>query len=261
MVVARFRRLLLVATALLVAASSTLSFGSAPASAQSTDSANAAWLRVVYVDTLGRQADDAGLDFWVSRLAGGGSRTREDVVRGFVYSPEGSAVEVVRAYTELLDRQPEAGGAAFWTDYLQHNPVIILRSNLIASDEYFEASGSNNAWLSDIYLEILNRPIDGGGAAYWADQLASGRTRWDVVFSLYVSDEALGQRADDYATEILSRVMTPSERIEAIQLMRAEDERALRAQLLASDEAFEPFLEAVGLLTRAQPTQSRPVAS
>lgn len=223
-----------------------------PASAQSTESANVLWLRFVYVDTLGRPADDAGIDFWLGRLAGGGARTREDVVRGFVYSPEGSAVEVGRAYNELLDRQPESGGAAFWTDYLQDNPVIILRANLIASDEYLAASGSIDAWLSDIYLEILNRSIDSSGAAYWADQLNNGRARWEVVLSLYLSDEALGQRADDYATEILGRVMTPVERAEAVQLMRAEDERALRAQLLASDEAFEPFLEAVGLLIQPE---------
>ncbi len=242
---ARLRRsLLVVATFLAVA----LPLSTTPATAQSTDSANASWLRVVYVDTLGRPADDAGLDFWVSRLAGGGARTREDVVRGFVYSPEGSGVEVARAYNDLLNRQPESGGAAFWTDYLQNNPVIILRANLIASDEYLDASGSTDAWLGDIYLEILGRSIDSSGARYWAEQLTNGRPRWNVVLSLYLSDEALGKRADDYATEILQRVMTPSERAAAISLMRAEDERALRAQLLASDEAFEPFLEAVGLL-------------
>lgn len=246
---ARLKRFLLVVATLLAVA---LPFGTTPAAAQSTESANVSWLRFVYVDTLGRPADDAGIDFWIGRLAGGGARTREDVVRGFVYSPEGSAVEVARAYNELLNRQPELGGAAFWTDYLQDNPVIILRANLIASDEYLATSGSTDAWLSDIYMEILNRSIDSSGATYWADQLNNGRARWEVVLSLYLSDEALGQRADDYATEILGRVMTPAERAEAVQLMRAEDERALRAQLLASDEAFEPFLEAVGLLIQPE---------
>lgn len=225
---------------------------SSPVAAQQPESANVSWLRFVYVDTLGRAADSAGIDFWLGRLAGGGARTREDVVRGFVYSPEGSAVEVQRAYADLLARQPEAGGAAFWTDYLQDNPVIILRANLISSDEYFQASGSTSAWLSDIYQVILGRSIDSSGATYWTEQLNGGQPRWQVVLALYLSDESLGVRADAYAIEILGRVMSPAERAEAVALIRAKDERALRARLLASDEAFEPFLEAVGLATRNQ---------
>ena len=230
---------------------------SLPATAQSVgsegESANVQWLRDVYADTLGRPAEEAGLDFWLGRLAGGGARTREDVVKSFVYSIEGSRVEVDRAYADILSRTPESGGAEFWTNYLRIHPVTVLRANLIASDEYFNRSGNNAGWLAAAYLEILDRPIDSSGASYWIGELTAGRTRWHVIASLYLSDEALGQRANDYALEILDRTMTPAEQTAAIALIRAEDERALRANLLASDEAFEPYLLAVGLIEADSP--------
>ena len=44
--------------------------------------------------------------------------------------------------------------------------------------------------------------------------------------------------------EILERNPTTAERDAGVVLIRRGGERALRARLLASDEAFEPFLQA-----------------
>jgi hypothetical protein len=224
---------------------------------QQTDSAasaNSMWLTDMYVETLGRPADDVGIDFWLSRLAGGGAAAREIVTKSFVYSSERSAVEVTRAYSDLLSRAPDAEGGAFWTDYLRTHPVTVLRANLIASAEYYnvtvsaDPATSDRDWLDRLYLEVLERPADPTGRTYWASRLADGASRWQVVAAVYLSDESLGNRADSYAREILGRPLTPTEGAVAIALIKAEDERALRAQLLASDEAFEPYLAAIGLL-------------
>ena len=236
-----------------------LAYGSGPAAAQEPDpsnqtlglSANASWVTDLYDETLGRSPAESEVDFWVGRLAGGGAESRVQAARQFVYSPEGSGIEVDRAYADLLGRTPEAGGHTFWTNFLQSNPVTVLRSNLIASEEYYVTSGgTNGAWLRVLYEQVLARSVDAGGLAYWTARLEAGEPRWVVVWSVYLSPEALGNRADAYAEEILDRPLTPTERADAVNLIKAEDERAFRAQLLATDEAFEPYLEAVGLLGR-----------
>lgn len=238
----------------------TLFHVSGPAAAQEPDpseettaglSANARWITDLYDETLGRSPAESEVDFWVSRLAGGGAESRVQAARQFVYSPEGSGIEVDRAYVDLLGRTPEAGGHTFWTNFLQSNPVTVLRSNLISSDEYYGTSGgTNSAWLNVLYEQVLERSVDAGGLAYWNARLQAGEPRWIIVWSIYLSPEALGNRADAYAQEILDRPLTPTERADAVDLIKAEDERAFRAQLLATDEAFEPYLEAVGLLPR-----------
>jgi hypothetical protein len=225
-----------------------ISTSPALAKAPVSESANSRWLAYVYGDILGRQADEGGLDFWIGRIAGGGAESREQVTRTFVSSPEGSRREVRRAYADLLDRRTDAGGEAFWTNFLRTNRVTILRANIIASDEYFSATGDISAFITTLYQEVLGRSADPDGVEYWSGRLEAGVPRWQLVLAIYLSPESLGKRADAYAIEILGRSLTNGEKDEAVAIIRSGGERALRAHFLASDEAFEPYLSAVGLL-------------
>ena len=51
-------------------------------------------------------------------------------------------------------------------------------------------------------------------------------------------------RVDAYYREILDRAPTAGERAAGAALIRSDDERAIRQQLLASDEAFDEFFAA-----------------
>ncbi len=210
--------------------------------ASSTGSANAQWIAYAYDDLLGREADAAGVDFWLGRLAAGGDKARLQVARQFVFSPEGSAGEVERGFATVLGRQPDAAGAAFWTAFLMDNPVVTLRAALYSSDEVFTNAGGVDPWIQLVYADLLDRPPEPDGAAFWKQQVEAGVNRYVLVDFVYTSDEALGRRVDSYYAEVLGRAPTADEQAEGIAIIRASDERELRVRLIASDEKFEQFV-------------------
>ncbi len=80
---------------------------------------NTAFVQGLFEAALGRNADTAGLDFWVDALANGTSRT--DIASGIITSNEAADhanVEFVNSlYTNALGRDNDAndvGGKAFW---------------------------------------------------------------------------------------------------------------------------------------------------
>lgn len=224
-----------------------VSSGSTAAGAQrdptpTTGSANAQWIAYAYEDLLGRDADVGGLDFWLGRLAAGGDRSRLDVARQFVFSPEGAAGEVDRGFLTVLGRTSDAGGAQFWTGFLMENPVVTLRAALYSSDEVFNRAGGIDPWIQLVYADLLGRAPEADGAAFWSQQLEDGLNRYVLVDFVYTSDEALGRRVDAYYLEVLQRTPTTDERADGIAIIRAVDERELRVRLIASDERFEQFL-------------------
>ncbi len=211
-----------------------------------TNSANAMFVVASYNELLGRPADTAGLDFHLARLAAGGARSRGAFAYGMLFSAEGSRHEVRRAYTDLLDRSPDAGGEDYWTNHLQGRGVLDLRVLLLAGDEYYAAAGgTDGAWIDALYLDTVGRAADAGGRQYWLDQRANGVSRTLVAAGLYLSDEALGHRVDSYYGEALGRTPGAAERAGATATIRRIGERGLRAQIWASDEVFERYLDVV----------------
>ncbi len=211
----------------------------APASASS---ANEDWLRNVYDEILSRPADDGGLDFWLGRLAADGDTARTEVARQMAFSVEGARGEVVRAYGDLLGRSPDAAGLAYWTDFLQSEPATVLRSLLLASEERQLRAGDRTAWLDGVYREILGRDADAAGRTFWFGQLDAGLAPLLLVLEIYVSEEGINRRVDQIHRETLDRSATSAEIAESRTLLITSGERALRARLLASDEAYEEFV-------------------
>ena len=78
----------------------------------------------LYDTVFDRPPDDAGLTFWTNALRAGVGL--DDVAEVFVASPEfrdrygdlGQADFVTLLYRNVLDREPDAAGQAFWTDAL-----------------------------------------------------------------------------------------------------------------------------------------------
>lgn len=259
-IVRRQVRLRLAAVALVVPL--IVAFGAVGADAQSPDedqgstttsssytgpvsSANARFIVDGYQTLLGRQADTSGLDFHLARLTAGGSRSRQAFTYSLLYSVEGSRGEVTRAYGDLLSRAPDTEGHDYWTNHLQGRSVLDLRVLLLASQEYHNrAGGTDQAWIEALYADVLNRGADASGLAYWLERAGAGVARPLIAASIYQSDEALARRSVAHYQEVLSRDPSAAERTAAIDTIRRTGERGLRAQLLASDEAFEAYLQA-----------------
>lgn len=93
----------------------------------------------LYQDVLGRRPDAAGLQFWASLLEKG---TSSDQIRAeMMKSPEGRArvTEEVRGlYRNLLGREADAGGLAYWVNEIVTNGKSItqVRGEFQASTEY-----------------------------------------------------------------------------------------------------------------------------
>lgn len=209
------------------------------------NSANARWLVSLYDTVFARPADLGGLDHWLARVAAGGERSRLVVARSFLNSEEGARNEAVIAYQELLGREPDPQGLEFWTAFLRTGSVNTLRFQHLASAEYFEnTGGTNRSYVEQLYRDILDREIDPQGLAFYIGRLDGGTPTWWVSRSIYESPESLGNRVTAYYDDIVGRAPDAEEIADGVEQILAEDERAVQAALLASDEAFDPFLDA-----------------
>jgi hypothetical protein len=133
------------------------------------------WLsRIVtdlYLDTLGRAPDAAGLAFWLGRLRAGVSVA--SVAARFYSSDEyfdgsgGGTVEtwVSDLYEELLGRAVDAGGLAYWTSQ------VPSRGRGWVAYQLFQSLESRRARVTDLYVRLLDREPDVAGRDYWADRV------------------------------------------------------------------------------------------
>jgi hypothetical protein len=101
--------------------------GASAAPAPAATGANVEQIRAfvdrLYAQFLGRNADEAGREYWVNKILGGMSAV--DVSAGFVFSAElrdmhlSNEEFVRRAYTVYLNREPDPAGIAYWVDFLE----------------------------------------------------------------------------------------------------------------------------------------------
>ena len=89
--------------------------------AQTLDQSNGDFVRELYSNVLGRDAEQQDLDFWVSSLFNGASRS--DVVSDIITSNEASAKAnndfVESLYESALGRASEAGEKDYWTAQIE----------------------------------------------------------------------------------------------------------------------------------------------
>ncbi|HEX5444031.1 MAG TPA: DUF4214 domain-containing protein [Pirellulales bacterium] len=142
-----------------------------------------------YHDYIGREPDDAGLNYWVERMQAGLSEEQLDAA--FIGSPEyvrdhggSDPAWVTGMYHDLLGRSPDAQGLQYWTARLQsgesHFGVALG----------FAASPEREALVIDgDYRELLGRPASQAETASWVNQLASGVGRDALVAALIGSAE------------------------------------------------------------------------
>lgn len=84
-----------------------------------------------------------------------------------------------RLYQAAFARTPDAGGLAFWVDYLDDgNNLLQAAAGFIGSNEFGTVYGrnvSNAQYVGRLYENVLSRPGEAGGVAFWLGELNSGR--------------------------------------------------------------------------------------
>ncbi len=194
------------------------------------------WLRAVYVDLLGREADASGLDYWTGRLSGGMSKP--EVGQQFATTPEWLGKVIDDLYADVLGREPDAGGREFWIGQLQAGmSTAHVVSSFFASDEYFDqAGGTNEGFVDELYQAILRRSPDADGRTFWVGRLDAGEPRGTLSSQIFSSFESGKLRVESLYEDLLGRDPDPDGREYWGHYLETGDEIDLTAFLIDSDE-------------------------
>ena len=91
----------------------------------------------LYSRILHREADPAGLAYWVSVLEGS---SRGGVAAAFFSSPESRHDRVLDLYQRVLGRSPDPAGLGYWMQRLLAENDVRLAVYLASSDEFYRKS-------------------------------------------------------------------------------------------------------------------------
>ncbi|MES2346143.1 MAG: pre-peptidase C-terminal domain-containing protein [Pseudomonadota bacterium] len=110
---------------------------------------------------------------------------------------DGHGGQAYRMYQAAFNRTPDLGGLGFWIDALDKGlSAKGVAQYFLASPEFQAQYGDgigDQAFVTDLYKNVLHRAPEQGGFDFWMDALHKGTTRADVLF--YFSDSAENQSA------------------------------------------------------------------
>jgi uncharacterized delta-60 repeat protein len=202
--------------------------------------ANAIFVAQVYEDLLGRPVDAGGLTNWTGALAQGNSRTW--VVQAIAGSLEYQTKVVDSLYRKLLGRSADPTGLGVFTSALAAGATVEqVEAAIAGSPEYFNrAGGTNTAFLTALYRDILARPVDPAGSQTWGAALAGGMGRDAVAQLVLTSGEARQDLIESYYEQYLHRAADQGGLNTWVgQLTAGVPDAAIFAGILGSDEAFQ----------------------
>jgi|AntAceMinimDraft_12_1070368.scaffolds.fasta_scaffold06413_3 subtilisin-like proprotein convertase family protein len=108
------------------------------------------------------------------------------------YDPHAHVAQVLRLYDATLGRMPDALGLNNWAAQLDAGAVLSnVALGFTNSQEFKNTYGSLNSsqFVSQLYLNVLNRAADSTGLTHWVNVLNSGTTRGEVVVGFSESQE------------------------------------------------------------------------
>ncbi len=206
-----------------------------------TGTANERFVDQVYQDLLNRQADDMGLAFWNAQLDQG--VTRAQVVAQIETSVEYRTDVVQKAYQQFLHRPGETAGVNFWVNFLQQGGTVEqMEAGLVGSTEYFQnrGGGTNAGFLTALFQDALNRPIDTTGQAGFTSQLAGGTTTGQIAAEVFASTEFQQDVVKGAFQQLLHRTAdTAGLNFYSAALQQGQTDQQINASIAASDEFFQ----------------------
>lgn len=196
-----------------------------------------AFASALHQDFLGTTGSAASLDAVAAPLAYGVSRRA--VTEGLAYSDAWVGAMVDRFYRSTLGRTPDAAGRAYWVQVIRsgRSPAEVA-AHFFASDEYFASTGgTTDAWVRDLYEQLLGRQGDEEGVRHWVDRVNRG-AREPVAVEFYQSVESRGVRVDGLYDLLLAR--DPDDRGFVYWIFRLADGQDVRlaVDLASSAEYF-----------------------
>ena len=144
----------------------------------------------LYHQLLQRDTDPAGLAYWSAKLDAG--EPSWQVVQEIQASSEYQTLEVQKLYHQLLGRTGEPAGVKSWIRALNEGLTIEqVEGGFLGSPEYFQKAGGTEAgFLTALYQDVLDRPVDRVGAEAWGTLLQKGVSRLAIALTVEASAEA-----------------------------------------------------------------------
>jgi hypothetical protein len=171
---------------------------------------NQRFLAQVYCDFFDREVDVVGLAAWGSLLDQGVPRTQ--IVTMIEGSLEYRSNVVQALYQKFLHRAADAFGLNAFTMFLGNGGTAEqVEAVMVGSPEYFQLHGSTTAaFLSALYQDVLQRPVDAVGAQAWGAELASGVARGTVAAAILASMESDADQVQSLYQQFLHRPADPT---------------------------------------------------
>lgn len=216
---------------------------------------NEHYVQDLYRKILGRNAEPAGLIYWVGQLpedqegTDEASHSAREVVAARIWSSaEHRGLQVESCYNTLLERIADATGKGFWVAALQSGmSEADLLHGFLNSAEYQARAGSDAAFVTALYDDLLGRVPDANGLASWQQGLQAGLTRDAVIDGILYSTEALSLLVNSYYAAFLNRPADATGTAHWLAVLQQRDQGVAKVGtgVLASREKFQAGLGAV----------------
>ncbi len=199
---------------------------------------SSSWVLAAFEDYVGREPTENELRYYSARLNNGDDRSGLSVTLARSYPYIGAYLEGL--YQDVFGRSIDESGAKFWTDKILDglNPAS-LASNLYASDEFFQASGSVTKFVERLYRLILEREPEADGVAYWVSLIEASDDRVAATTSFYGSIESRRRRVVELYQHFLGRGTDPEGLEYWAEILRDGNDLRLATYLSGSQEYLE----------------------
>ena len=115
------------------------------------------------------------------------------------FDASGNAGQGYRLYQAAFARTPDKAGLSFWVDRLDDGASVSdVARGFVSSAEFRAAYGANptaEQYVARFYQNVLSRPGEAAGVAYWSGELARGVPVADVLLSFSESAENVNRLA------------------------------------------------------------------
>lgn len=198
-----------------------------------------AFVSSLYLDILERPAESTGLNAWTGMMATGSSRA--NIVEALWNSAEHRAMQINEYYSTFLNRGPSSGELSNWINLMQSGVEESLVMRTFASSQEFSQLYVNDSnFVNALYSKVLGRAASSGEQQYWADDLASGTSRFEIVQTFFNSTERMLNDVDAAYQNTLNRAADAGGRQFWLNDLRSHATTlgAMSKAMLSSDEYF-----------------------
>jgi hypothetical protein len=139
----------------------------APATAPLSSNPSTAYVQILYLDVLGRNATTPEINYWTNVVNSSGT---SQAASGILNSPESQNHIVDNLYMNLLGRHADGGGLRYWDGVLAGEGLEAVTAGLVSSHEFLSKHPGNA--VSAEYQTLLGRAPSATELAYWTPVLS-----------------------------------------------------------------------------------------